>query len=1687
MRSRRRKNTKLLLVMLILGLSLGYALISKTLGIVGTSGIHSNVWIIHWENVQPNESSTVSAETPEIRDNATRVRYSVNLKLPGDFYEFDVDAKNDGTIAGTITEIKHDVHKVVEGDEDDTLPDYIKYSIVYKNTDIPPALGDILGGGDKQTYTIRIEYDKDADELPDEDFVIEADTEITYSQVDVRNKYRIDFDPNGGKVYPTYKYIDKGEPIGDMPIAKKVGNPFGGWYNPTTDGVRITSGYVPESDMTLIAKWEPAQPTFGTGQTVNAKFKQLAGNSNATYNTNDSNVTAIVRSTTAPAEGTTTEIVSAEDSVGEIYAWYDNGTIYWWSAGEEEYLNPDSSDMYRNFKNLQTIDTNYNTLLLTNMSGMFAGVTIPSLDISDFNTSSVTNMYATFSGASIENLNVSNIDTSAVKTMSTMFANSNIPTLDLSDFNTVNVTDMSTMFASSQATTIDLSSFDTRNVTTLSTMFAGSKVTNLDLSHFDVRKVTSFSTLFSGSATTNIDISGWDFASTNSISGLFSGVPNLETINLQNVNTSNITNMGGMFSGSAKIKSLDLSDFDVSNVTTFSLFGGNTALKSVDISGWKFESTQSLSNFFSAGLSGLESVNLKDVDTSNITDMSSMFAYTTSLKKLNLESFDTSNVTNMNNMFRNMSVVKTISVSDSFVVDNVTTSTNMFTLSPILTGGNGTPQSESHIDKEYAHYDYGKPDPGYFNRGDIDTFTVTFDPTPGTVSPLSITVYDGEKIGPLPVPERPGYAFDGWYEVPGVGLPITKDLVPNRDMTVHAKWVEIESKFIDGRSFNIKIKELAGDTIDTTTYSNSVATRDNAITAFQRTPIEPTSEHKQAANLVSTEDSEKPIYAWFDNGTIYWWTSANKAYTNEDAQYMFAFLNNLTDIDTSFDTSITENFYYMFGDCQSLLEIDVSDWNTGNGRNMSFMFYTGSGMKKIDLSNFNTSKVTDMYSMIGYMEQLEEVNLSNFDFTNYNPGYDLMNKVDSYNRSIKKIIMENVILPQNCYRAFSYESHFIEIDLRNADTSNVTDMHYMFYDDTNLEKVDMTGWDTSKVTDMQNMFGECNKLKDIIGIEDFDTRSVTKMETMFYRCSALEELDLSKWDTSKVTNMYYLFYDNDNLKTLNLSNWDFSSYDTSKKMYNTWYDLDNLETLILDNAKFPTGSMELAFYGLRSVKNFSLKNVDTSNVIIMSYMFENNESIEVLDLSSFDTSNVLDMRYMFSWCYNLKTIIVSDKFVMTHPAFQSPSYSEKMFHESNKIVGGQGTTWDANYIDKTYAHIDGGENDPGYFTSSSAVNYKITLNANSGNVSAPETYVKQGEAIGNIPTPTRKGYTFTGWYTSLNDGVKVDSTFVPEEDMTLYAIWRDSQVYRITFNSNGGTSTQYKRTILKGDPIGELPKAEKENYIFKGWYTGLFDGTRVTKDTTPTGSIALYARFTRKAEPESFATDTWETIIAAAKNNTACNAYHIGDEREIDMGEYGKHTLRVANCSKPAVCNDSNFSQTACGFVIEFKDIIALDIVNPYEVDVTYSIKGNGSIGGWEYSHIRQVINNDIYNSLPEIVKNNIATTKVISGHSSYETENYTTNDKLYLLSPLEIYKDYYRDDDIADQTRQLDFYADRSNSIYSQSDIHSLKNYNGHAQSWWTREPFSYRDFVQVSTYGSESWDWTSYTSGISPAFKFN
>ncbi len=115
--------------------------------------------------------------------------------------------------------------------------------------------------------------------------------------------------------------------------------------------------------------------------------------------------------------------------------------------------------------------------------------------------------------------------------------------------------------------------------------------------------------------------------------------------------------------------------------------------------------------------------------------------------------------------------------------------------------------------------------------------------------------------------------------------------------------------------------------------------------------------------------------------------------------------------------------------------------------------------------------------------------------------------------------------------------------------------------------------------------------------------------------------------------------------------------------------------------------------------SLDVSNFDTSNVTDMSYMFTWCKGLQQLDLSGFNTSKVTDMSCMFNECDNLRTIYVGDGW--TTAAVTSSSY---MFDVCYSLVGGKGTAYSSsNPKDKTYAHIDGGTSNPGYFTGKGGV------------------------------------------------------------------------------------------------------------------------------------------------------------------------------------------------------------------------------------------------------------------------------------------------------------------------------------------------------------------------------------------------
>lgn len=150
----------------------------------------------------------------------------------------------------------------------------------------------------------------------------------------------------------------------------------------------------------------------------------------------------------------------------------------------------------------------------------------------------------------------------------------------------------------------------------------------------------------------------------------------------------------------------------------------------------------------------------------------------------------------------------------------------------------------------------------------------------------------------------------------------------------------------------------------------------------------------------------------------------------------------------------------------------------------------------------------------------------------------------------------------------------------------------------------------------------------------------------------------------------------------------------------------------------------------------------------------------------------------------------------------------------------------------------------------SANTYKVTLNANGGSCSTASKDVTYDSTYGTLPTPTRNGYTFKGWYKSIGGGKLeiVTSSTIVRGDITLYAQW-NANTYKVTFNANGGSCSTSSKDVTYNSTYGTLPTPKKDFYTFKGWYTAKSGGSKVESGTKVgiTSNQTLYAQWTPNA------------------------------------------------------------------------------------------------------------------------------------------------------------------------------------------------------------------------------------------------
>ncbi|QSB52064.1 BspA family leucine-rich repeat surface protein [Leuconostoc falkenbergense] len=380
-----------------------------------------------------------------------------------------------------------------------------------------------------------------------------------------------------------------------------------------------------------------------------------------------------------------------------------------------------------------TVDVcGFDTSKVSDMYYMFAFSNATMLDLSTFDTSEVTDMSGMFYGLEVTTLDLSTFDTGKVTNMRNMFAQSKATTLNLSNFNTSSITNMSSMFYYSDATTIDVSSFDTSLVNNMSYMFYQSKVPALDLSHFtfaqecdttnmlyvyshSLWKLTlganqtfnSNANIQNPSVGSTIPGAGSDYVSGNRWQIVGEGTDHAPTGALisgtdipsdsRAVTTTYVWEHREKWRGVngnspwylnpddgvlTFYKSEDSSPTVLSESVSNNLnntFGWRAELPEL-VTAIRFEDDVAApvnSNQLFSDLENLQSFDDTNLDTSNVEDMSSMFAYSAGLSTLDLSHFNTDKVENMENMFGGLSSLTALNI-ESFNTSNVTDMSYMF-------------------------------------------------------------------------------------------------------------------------------------------------------------------------------------------------------------------------------------------------------------------------------------------------------------------------------------------------------------------------------------------------------------------------------------------------------------------------------------------------------------------------------------------------------------------------------------------------------------------------------------------------------------------------------------------------------------------------------------------------------------------------------------------------------------------------------------------------------------------------------------------------------------------------------------------------------------------------------------------------------------------------------------------------
>ena len=358
-------------------------------------------------------------------------------------------------------------------------------------------------------------------------------------------------------------------------------------------------------------------------------------------------------------------------------------------------------------------------------------------------------------------------------------------------------------------------------------------------------------------------------------------------------------------------------------------------------------------------------------------------------------------------------------------------------------------------------------------------------------------------------------------------------------------------------------------------------------------------------------------------------------------------LHAMTELDLSgWDTGSVTKMDYVIANNDNLETINLTGWDWTNVETSTWAFRKNPKLKNlVGSGDWYMPNNTDMYGMVSYNDSLVSIDVTNWDTGSCTRYHDMF-VADTALETIIGLENWDTGSAVNMVSLFNGCTSLKEIgDLRGWDLSNVTDIGYMFYNCQGMTELNLSGWNTDSLQLVTNMFGNCLNLVKV-DLSGWNTSNVTKLNSLFSSGSSnsgnmkLQEVNMSGWDTSKVTTMGWMFYGCGSLVTVDMSNWNVESLETMGHMF---ADCFKLENVYFDN--WNTKSLiclDGVFNDCRAMKTVDMSSFDTSNVLEFSQTFEACWSLEkVIGIENWDTSKACTFTEMFSACRSLKELDLS--------------------------------------------------------------------------------------------------------------------------------------------------------------------------------------------------------------------------------------------------------------------------------------------------------------------------------------------------------------------------------------------------------------------------------------------------------------